>query len=66
MADPELHWADSILLNSNRHPPSSELTFVNGETLCANEMKYKSLVGPGYIYGVVEVKLKKPSSFIHI
>ena len=29
MADPEWHWADPIVLNFNRHPPSSELTFVN-------------------------------------
>jgi hypothetical protein len=29
MADPEWHWADPIVLNFNRHPPSSELTLVN-------------------------------------
>ena len=29
MADPEWHWADQIVLNFNRHPPSSELTLVN-------------------------------------
>ena len=29
LADPEWHWADPIVLNFNRHPPSSELTFVN-------------------------------------
>ena len=23
------HWADPIVLNFNRHPPSSELTLVN-------------------------------------
>ena len=68
MADPEWHWADPIVLNSNRHQPSIELrlSMESGQTLCANEIKYESLVGPGYIYGVVEVKLKKPSSFIHI
>jgi hypothetical protein len=29
MAHPEWHWADPIVLNFNRHPPSSELPFVN-------------------------------------
>jgi hypothetical protein len=33
MADPEWHWADPIVLNSNRHPPSRELPMVNGERL---------------------------------
>ena len=64
MADPEWHWADPIILNFNRHPPSSELTFVNWlgpDSLYKwNEVKYESLVEPGYPFPSICLSLWLP------
>jgi len=45
MADPELLWADPIVLNFNLQG-SQRLSMERGQTVCTNEMD-ESLVGPG-------------------